>query len=545
LLDAVAVGGDDVLTIGVGAFSAADPKGLPQVLHRFKVLAAEEFDLLFGVHRLDVDPDPFDVTKFQLKEIPTTGGPPTPLNTTDKLIAFFKGAPGPGGKVRFGPEWAARFRLAALVSRKYRRQQVLQALPKLKVDPIELAIAAVGPFPAAYRLDLDDGVPSRDLGGAVAGGMSSLLTALRGAGVSSADSLSGAVVDLTGGPPKPAYASSNGADDEDMFYVGSMGKVPALYAALELRTRLRKAVAAAVAVVPKGLDVSKAGWETGFLKMVRNTWAGRVARGFPGLDTGPGRLPKPEKMFTFSVGGGIDFTKGTATTAQIAALNLDPPTPNMKFREMLTSMTLMSNAHAAAVVIDAVGFPYLNGLMREAGFFDPGSKKGLWVSGNYRGGDWKEKVDLMDLSARGTTHYKSTTNFAGNARQFARLLTLLETTKLFDGDAGARTDMKELMRKHGYPHPVDNSFIQDAVDAMPRVPPAHVDEVYSKIGIGEPLTPGGLKIAGDCAIIVRKEGPHTLRYVAVGVGGYTRAPHGGAFLKFAMVLDLATAAQHP
>ena len=62
---------------------------------------------------------------------------------------------------------------------------------------------------------------------------------------------------------------------------------------------------------------------------------------------------------------------------------------------------------------------------------------------------------------------------------------------------------------------------------------------------GEPLTPGGLKIAGDCAIIVRKEGPHTLRYVAVGVGGYTRAPHGGAFLKFAMVLDLATAAQHP
>ena len=42
----------------------------------------------------------------------------------------------------------------------------------------------------------------------------------------------------------------------------------------------------------------------------------------------------------------------------------------------------MSNAVAAGLVIDAVGYPYLNGVLREGGFFDPASKSGLWVSGN-------------------------------------------------------------------------------------------------------------------------------------------------------------------
>jgi hypothetical protein len=477
------------------------------------------------------------------------------------LRTFLGGTPDATGNLTF-TDWATRFRLPALVSRRYRRAQVELAIDKVMrtANPVELAVASVSPFPAPYTLAVDSAkstalqtVVTADMGPFVAG---------LAADLPSRASLSAALIDLTAGAGPTAYASSHAPDDEDTFNIGSMGKMLAMYAAFELRFRLRKALKAAEA---KGLDVTVANWQVRFIKIVQRTWSGRVAKGFPGFDTRmPARFPKLGDMFTFTTvpapppppgrrTGRIDFKHGTATDADIIGLDTgDPDLSKMKFLELIKSMIFMSNAVAAGLVIDAVGYPYLNGVLRDGGFFEPKSKKGLWVSGNYQNRDWRKPVrpgvDAMDLSARGTAHYKSTTDFVGNAKQLARLLALTDRGELFDGaDAAACAEMRLIMRRHaipGLPDP-DVSFIRKAI--APPLGPHVVDEAYSKIGIGVRVPPSELKGEHDGAIIARVEGATSLRYVAAVIGGYTSGATGdvAAYRTLARLLDGAIAKVHP
>jgi hypothetical protein len=46
------------------------------------------------------------------------------------------------------------------------------------------------------------------------------------------------------------------------------------------------------------------------------------------------------------------------------------------------------NNSAAGKSIRALSYPYMNGALAAAGFFDPLAKSGLWISGDYRGNDW-------------------------------------------------------------------------------------------------------------------------------------------------------------
>jgi hypothetical protein len=563
-LDAVKVGGAGVLSVGLGAWSASDPAGVAEVLFRFKIDAGDEYDLFFAIHGLDVDSDPNDPSRVQLKKFRADGQASTVLTSAD-LVAFFGGTvDATTGAVTFSSEWAARFRLPALVSRRYRRAQILEALKKLVPDPVELAVASVNPFPKPYTLAVD-GPRSTALKTAVDVDMDvdGFLAGLA-ATVPSRNTLSGALIDLTVGAGPTAYASSRASDDEDTFNIASMGKMLAMYGAFELRFRVRKALKAAET---KGLDVTVANWDTRFRKLVESTWSGRVARGFPGFDTRmPARFPKLGDMFAFTTVpappppgrriGHIDFKHGTATDTDIIRLNLGAPNlSKMKFLELIKSMIFMSNAVAAGLVIDAVGYPYLNGALRDGGFFEPASKKGLWISGNYANRDWKPHprpdVDAMDLSPRGTAHYKSTTDFMGNAKQLARLLALLDRGELFDGaDAAACGEMRLIMRRHalpGVPLP-DVSFIKDDLEATPPpVGPLVLDEVFSKIGIGVRAPGSTLEGAHDAAIIQRKKGATTLRYVAVVIGGYGDVDAGdlAAARRFTQLLDGAIAKVHP
>jgi hypothetical protein len=553
-LDAVKAQDAGLLSVGLGAWTALDPAGLAALLFKFKEDAADEFDLFFRLHGLHVDRDPADATKFRLLRIGADGKSSTVMDAAT-LRTFLGGTVAASGAVTFSSDWAARFRLPALVSRRYRRAQVVLAMDKVNrtANAIELAVASVSPFPSPYTLAFD-GPKSTALKTAVDADVTPFLAGLP-AGVPSAGTLSGALIDLKAGP-LPAYASSRASDDEDTFNIGSMGKMVAMYAAFELRFRLRKALKAAEA---KGLDVTVVNWEKRFLKLVERTWSGRVAKGFRGFDTRmPARFPKLEQMFTFTTvpappppgrrNGHIDFTKGTATDTDIIHLNLgNPDLSKMKFLELLKSMIFMSNAIAAGEIIDRLGYPYLNGALREGGFFDAAStpKKGLWVSGNYASRDWKRGVDAMDLSARGTAHYKATTNFVGNAKQFARLLALADRGELFDGaDAAACREMIAIMRRHalpGLPDP-DVSFIRDAI--APPLGPHVVDEAFSKIGIGVPAPPSPHEGAHDGAIIERKKGATTLRYVVVVIGGYTSGDS-GAYDRLVQLLDGAIAKVHP
>ena len=187
----------------------------------------------------------------------------------------------------------------------------------------------------------------------------------------------------------------------------------------------------------------------------------------------------------------------------------------------------MSSDRASARVINAVGYPYLNGVLRDGGFFDPRSERGIWVSGNYRGDDWKT-FDAMTLSARGKKHYKATTNFVGNAKQLARMLALAARDELFDG---RRRELRPDARDHGQDehHLRDHHQLQPGCDRLhagrgrrppapagtPALPDLTIDAVASKIGVG--VRPP--KAKSDCAVIERTKGAVTLRYVVVVVGG--------------------------
>jgi hypothetical protein len=550
-LDAAASQAPDVLVVGLGAWAMNDPTQLPALLFDLQQDAPDAYDLFFGIHGLVVDRDPADATRFRLRR--ASSGAASILIPPDQLAAFFGATTGSDGVVRSGPEWAARFRLAALVSRPWRRVQIRHALRRLVTSPAELAVASVSPFPAPYVLTLDSGGPSMFMdtalhalvaapdtpgtpveAGPVAAGLPG--------GAHSRQTLAGFIIDLTGAPATPP---STGFNPDETFYIGSTGKSVALYAALELRTRIRLAVAAAG---DAGFDFRPANWGIRFATIVRKVWAGRVARGFPPeLETNmPERFPKLDRMFAFTT---VDHPSGRATRA--GKVELLPA-----FNTQATIMVVRSDAGGASKVIDAVGFPYLNGALREAGFYDPASRRGLWISGNYLGRNWRSSTEPEPgvLSARGAKHYKPTTDFMGTARQLARLFALAATGGLFR-DATASADMVRLLRKDHNPDPlVTRSFVDESIRATPPGVgarrgggPALVPLTWvSKLGIGNASPLHGRSGHSDVAILERRHptgGALTLRYVVVFLGGF--ANETSTYQRFVQEMDGVVADLQP
>jgi Beta-lactamase enzyme family len=258
----------------------------------------------------------------------------------------------------------------------------------------------------------------------------------------------------------------------------------------------------------------------------------------------PDRFPQMDTIFTFTPAGQVEFAHGNLPPDTITSIGENNrPLPTTKFRDWMTLMILWSNNYAAGLVINALGYPYINGALRAAGFWDPPTKNGIWVSANYSNEReaWKPGADdLIGLSSRGKKHYKATTNLVGTARQFARLITLAALDKLFDGDAVTCRDMLFVMRKGVLPG--NTSFIRDALEHDGTT----VQQVNSKLGIGVPSRDvPGRKGIHDCAVILREKTPGTqLRYVAVVIGGYDRGFDAGAFDAVAVQLDDCIARSH-
>jgi hypothetical protein len=551
-IDGVSSQSPEVLTAGLGSWAINEPTQLPALLFDLQDEAPDDYDLFFGIHGLVVDRDPADATRFRLRRASTATV--SFLIPPDQLPAFFGATTGSDGVVRFGPEWAARFRLAALVSRPWRRVQIRHVLRRLVIDPHELAVATVNPFPSPYVLALDGGGPAPSVQAALlarvaptdvpglpveAGPVGSWLPAST---AESRKTLAGFVIDLTGAPAVPHAAGFN---PDETFYIGSTGKSVALYAALELRSRLRLAVAAAG---DAGFDFRPAGWDKRFAAIVRKTWAARVARGFPPeLDTNmPERFPKLDRMFRYTAAA---HPSGRATMA--GQIDFLPA-----FHTQATIMVVQSDAGGASRVIDAVGFPYLNGALREAGFYDPGSRRGLWISGNYRSTDWRPKTEPEPgvLSPRGAKHYQPTSNYMGTPRQLARLFALAGTRGLF-GDPTASDDMVRYLRKDNSTDPlVTTSWIKESVKATPPgvgARPAGGAALapltwVSKLGIGDASKVHGRSGHSDAAILERRHPPGPggvmLRYVAVFLGGF--ANELGTYERFVQEMDAVVAARH-
>jgi hypothetical protein len=534
-LDGVQARGPGLLAAGLDRWDATDPAGLPTLLGNYKHDASDEFDLFFGVHNLDVRVGPAGGPAFQLL---VNGAVPAPAD----LQAFFGGT-GPQGEVTFSSDWAARFRLPALVSAAYRRAQVAQATAQLvrTTDQLTRIIASVRPFPVTPYVP--GSVASDPLKQKLTNNMNIVRGQAAALGAHDTDTLAAAVVDLTAATP--AYGGFN---DDDTFYVASLGKIMAMYAAYELRSRVQQVMDKVKAAL------LNPGQQTVF-NVIGTVWGPQVCRVFPDFPDlnvqFPERFPSLRTMFKIAADGTVSFLKGPITDAAFAHAQGSPVSGTLFF-DWMKGMILWSDDSAAGVTIKAIQYPYINGLLRAAGFYNPDTKRGLWLSANYAHKDWEQGSDLVLLSDRGQQHYKDKTNIVANAREVAHLLTLIATGQLFEGDAATRrnvcNEMIELMRKQWIITRVPQ--IQRGGTAIAGGPGSDTffgnvigllagDTISSKIGIGNPSPVTNLIGIHDCAIVTRTVAGHAFHYVGVVLGGFDSGVDSSAWDSAATAVDAA------
>jgi hypothetical protein len=393
--------------------------------------------------------------------------------------------------------------------------------------PVGKFAVAVGPFPAKLVLDFD-AKASATLQKQVKTTGDNTAAAAKAIPAMCADTLAASLIDLTAGPVEPPHG---GFFDDQTYYIGSMAKLFAMYAAFELRSRVRRIAEDAIAA---GLDSTKSGWEKPVISAIEDAWKAPVAAAFRGFDTSfPAQFPKLSAIFDFSSSTPADrvpFRKGTATPDQVDDIgsNGKRPTAQMAFREWLDLAISWSNNYAADLVITKLGYPYINGVLSKAGFQSDSSPitGPLFISGSYRGNDWKPGKELGQLTPRGEKHYQKTTNFVGSALEVARMLAALALHRAFGGDvagkfgdvAGKRDCIEMLkMMRHGPGVTGDTSFIQEAL----HLP----DAISGKIGIGDPPPRRSDNHQGihDCAVVERAASHgKKVRYVLVVLGSYNQ-----------------------
>ena len=209
LFDAVRARDAGLLSVGLGAWSATDAAGLPALLFKFKEIAPHEFDLFFRLHGLDVDQRPTDPTRFRLRKIAADG----------QLVDRAEGCGSPGLPRRPGSTRRRRWRSGPTGPRGSgwpRWSRAASGGPRPCCCSTGRGAAST---PSSWRSPRS--TPSRpsrtscafdphrssDLQGEVNLDAGAYLEAQQAAGVLSADTLSGAIIDLTGRPigrPTPA-----------------------------------------------------------------------------------------------------------------------------------------------------------------------------------------------------------------------------------------------------------------------------------------------------------------------------------------------------
>lgn len=324
----------------------------------------------------------------------------------------------------------------------------------------------------------------------------------------------GAIADVTGNPDLPAFYAHNPAD---MLYVGSLAKIYAMYVAFELRKRVEEQ---AKDMIRLGLSTAIADWESQVFTTLERAWKPRLRKAFPGL---PEAMPKFSEIFVLSATGKASFAENDPplTDADLDCRPGNPPlspefkNPPGKFRDWMRLMLRWSNNEAASKCIRALGYPYINGVLGAAGFFNESSRTGLWLSGDYQHHDWlKANRAGQPLSPRwARLQRREMTNFAGTAFQVARMLTLLAQERLVDKESS--TAMLRLMTGAAG----IGSYVVGGL--AKAAPPRALTAIASKIGYGNEKPP----FSHDCAIVRVDRGSdpaRPIRYVVVTLGSH---PH--------------------
>jgi hypothetical protein len=318
-----------------------------------------------------------------------------------------------------------------------------------------------------------------------------------------------AVVDLTDdpaisdfGPSKPAYAGYN---DTKYGAIASIGKLLPLYGSYQLRYDLRQYIKQQQ---DAGTPITDIGTLAGQVRQTyRQQW--RAAEGQQ-------NIPLIEKIFASTVSPSLDFRRGVTDAAQTPVsdeyLNgfddpdlrdarthgklrgydslvyeLDPSAGNagpwrLNYFEQLRLMARWSNDVSAAVVIEALGFPYLWQLSLGSGLFRgkwdaiggkrAGGKGGFFLSGDYHYSHWDDQLSQWGKSPRDTpvhsreivpsTESGRIPSQGGTARNIATLLAALAQDRLVgdgleDFDHDAHAEMRELLRKDSKFFPLETN----------------------------------------------------------------------------------------
>jgi hypothetical protein len=319
------------------------------------------------------------------------------------------------------------------------------------------------------------------------------------------DNLCCALADLTDNAANPPFV---GVHDDEVLYVGSVQKVSAMYAAFELRKRVRMQVDTAKA---NGLNTTRHGWEVAVIDDLQRDWTPKLRSAFP--PPLPESLPQFATIFEFESGGGVRFPR-SLSDAELDDIAF-PGTPKGAFGDWLYLMIHWSNDEASALCISALGFSYINGLLRAAGFMGGSPEHGLWLAGNYGGRDWlPHPPGHREINPAGrpltkrwaTAQDRPSSNMTATAQQLCRFFVLIDRDKLVG--AAACAEMKTLLDSRS----AAGSYLNKALDGAGR----RADKQFSKLGIGNDVS------YHDCGIVERRIGSgaaaKTIRYVVVGLG---------------------------
>lgn len=281
------------------------------------------------------------------------------------------------------------------------------AYPNLQLDfAIDQAAAAVGAsaLPAKYAEPLK---PTREtkLQQALDNARNALAQPLRGR----IEKVAITLVDLSVAP-----AAWAGQHDDDFDFSGSLLKVAAVYAALELRAAARR-LARATGITAKPALVSRL--KTEFDPQIKAALP-KALRNHPKLVArGPtagqaALLPDYEKVLTVTGAGKVDLEDEL----------------NKRLKHLFVDQNQNSDATYA---VHLLGYGYIGAALTAAGFFDDTAGKGIWLAGDYSFGLGFPPVKIP-CANDGTTAQGTTT------RQLARLLALLFRKELFDDPADAQ-----------------------------------------------------------------------------------------------------------
>ena len=102
----------------------------------------------------------------------------------------------------------------------------------------------------------------------------------------------------------------------------------------------------------------------------------------------PHGFPDLAQIFTSDPDGQARFTLADPPIDIFQIGEFGKVPAEAKFLDWMKLMMGFSNDEAAGNCIRALSFPYINGVLGSAGFFDKTTSKGLWLSGDYGIHDW-------------------------------------------------------------------------------------------------------------------------------------------------------------